>query len=149
VIHSFAGGGDYDEAVPLFSNHWKIEKRFGIPNARLEEGNKGEFFRGLEWVHLFIGHRCRALECGGNQRATPLLQLHCSAAKSAVARWLPAHSKIFTARRARQSPPSSKTTPRQDTPNLRDKIFRGWRTIRLFFPLFSDFLGSLSSEAGG
>jgi hypothetical protein len=95
VIHSFAGGGDYDEAVPLFSNHWKIEKRFGIPNARLEEGNKGEFFRGLEWVHLFIGHRCRALECGGNQRATPLLQLHCSAAKSAVARWLPAHSKIF------------------------------------------------------
>ncbi len=52
MVHSFADGGDYEEAVPLFSNHqvapkpqgeggWKIEKRFGIPDAKMD----GEMLR--------------------------------------------------------------------------------------------------------
>ena len=47
VVHSFAGGGDYEAAVPLFSKHqvapkpqgeggWKIEKRFGLPDAKVD-----------------------------------------------------------------------------------------------------------------
>jgi alpha-galactosidase len=39
VVHSFAGGGDYEEVVPLFSKHWKIEKRFGLPEAAIKDGS--------------------------------------------------------------------------------------------------------------
>ena len=53
--------------------------------------------------------------------ATPLLQSHRSAAKSAVARWLPAHSEIFIARHVRLQVWAT----RQDVRNLRDEIFRG------------------------
>jgi alpha-galactosidase len=46
VVHSFAGGGDYEETLDISKHHvapkpqgeggWKIEKRFGLPDAKID-----------------------------------------------------------------------------------------------------------------